>query len=102
MASFRQSFLQHDKVIHEGKKPHKCLICDYSCARKDQLKAHINAVHERMKPHKCSICDYSFTTEGNFATLKQFMKDLIIMDLIIMDLIIMDLLITESNNYGTY
>ena len=63
--SFRKNFLQHDKAIHEGRTPHKCLICDYSCARKDQLKGHINTVHERMKPHKCSSCEYSCVTNSH-------------------------------------
>ena len=39
-------------AVHEGKKPHQCSICDYSCAYKQNLKKHIDAVHEGKKPHK--------------------------------------------------
>ena len=50
----------HIDAIHEGKKPHKCSICDHSCTTKTNLKHHFTAVHEGKKPHKCSICDQSF------------------------------------------
>jgi hypothetical protein len=36
-----------------------------------QLKIHNNAVHEGKKPHKFSICDYSFTTEGHIDTIHE-------------------------------
>ena len=39
-------------------KPYKCLICDYSCTTKGNMKNHIDAVHEGKKPYKCTICDY--------------------------------------------
>ena len=51
--------------VHEGKKPHKCSICDYSFGKKGKLKRHIQSVHEKNKPHKCSICDYTASHIGN-------------------------------------
>ena len=37
---------QHISSIHEGKKPLKCEICKYKCAKKESLKQHISTVHE--------------------------------------------------------
>ena len=53
------------KQVHEGKKPHKCSICDYSCSTTKNLKKHVEAVHDGKKPHKCSICNYSSSTKGD-------------------------------------
>ena len=57
----------HIDVVHGGKKPHKCSICDYSCTSKGSLKIHIDAVHEGKTPHKCWTCDYSV---ASMSTLK--------------------------------
>jgi uncharacterized Zn-finger protein len=35
--------------VHEGKKQHKCSICDCSFSLKGNLKAHLQLVHERNK-----------------------------------------------------
>jgi hypothetical protein len=32
--------------VHEGKKPHKCSICDYSFTIEGNLNNHINTIHE--------------------------------------------------------
>ena len=50
----------HIDAIHDGKKPHKCFICDYCFTTKHELNRHFKVVHEGKKPHKCSICDQSF------------------------------------------
>ena len=41
---------RHVVSVHEGKKPFKCEICDYSCSLKRTLKKHVAAVHEGEKP----------------------------------------------------
>ena len=49
---------------YDGKKPHKCSICDYRYSQKSNLTKHLKSVHEEKKPnkpHKCSVCDYSFS-----------------------------------------
>ena len=61
---------QHVATVHEGKKPFKCDICNFSCSQKSNMKKHVAAVHEGNKPFKCAICDYSF-----FNMLQQFMKE---------------------------
>ena len=50
----------HINVVHERKKPHESSICEYSCATNTHFKIQINLVHEGKKTHKCSICDQSF------------------------------------------
>ena len=46
--------------IHEKTKPFKCVICDYSCSLKANLKRHIESVHEERRSFKCDIPkDYS-------------------------------------------
>ena len=34
---------------HEGKKPFKCEICDYSFSRKSAMKTHVASVHIEKK-----------------------------------------------------
>ena len=41
---------KHIAVVHEGRKPFKCDICDYSCSQKCDTHKHIEAVHEGRKP----------------------------------------------------
>jgi uncharacterized Zn-finger protein len=51
--------------IHEKAKTFKCVICDYSCSLKANLKRHIESVHEKAKTFKCVICDYSCSLKAN-------------------------------------
>ena len=37
---------QHIVAIHEGKKPFKCDLCDYSCFDKGSMKKHVSSGHE--------------------------------------------------------
>jgi len=60
----RMNLKQHIDSIHDGKKPHKCSICDQSFSQKGHLKEHTDSVHEGKKPHKCSICGQSFSKKG--------------------------------------
>ena len=45
--------------VHEGKKPFRCEVCDYSCTEKRNMIRHISLVHEGKK-NKCDICNKKF------------------------------------------
>ena len=61
----------HIQVVHEGKKPFKCTLCDASFTKKSYMvthiasvhegKKHIESKHEKKRPYKCSKCDACFT-----------------------------------------
>ena len=52
----KQGLKMHKLSVHDGKKPFKCEVCDYSCSQKGHLNRHIASVHEGMKPFKCEKC----------------------------------------------
>ena len=41
----RGNLKNHIEVVHEGKKPFKCIICDSSFTWNSHLKGHIPSVH---------------------------------------------------------
>ena len=48
--------------VHEGKKPFRCSMCDYSCSEIDLMKSHmimhpVESVYECNKSNKCSSFD---------------------------------------------
>ena len=43
------SMNDHVASVHEGVKPFKCDICQYSCSEKDSMKKHVASVHEEKK-----------------------------------------------------
>jgi uncharacterized Zn-finger protein len=47
----------HIEVVHEGKKPFKCTLCDTSFTKKALMVTHIASIHEGKKPFSCSICN---------------------------------------------
>ena len=40
----------HVASVHEGKKPFKCDMCDYSFSLKNTMKRHVMTVHGGKKP----------------------------------------------------
>ena len=40
----------HVGLIHEKKKPFKCIICDISFSRKGSLNVHVGSAHEKKNP----------------------------------------------------
>ena len=54
------SLKSHNAAIHEGRKPHKCTICDANFSQKGNLNVHVASVHEEKKSFKCTICNASF------------------------------------------
>ena len=70
--SLKSSLKRHVASIHEGNKPFKCDICNYMCSLKGNLKKHVSLVHEDNKSFKCGICDYSCSLKS---MLHQSMKE---------------------------
>ena len=49
----------HVSSVHEGMKPFRCDICDFSSSHFSSMNRNVESVHEGKKPFKCNICDYS-------------------------------------------
>jgi len=61
----------HTTSVHEEKKLHKCLFCNFTTSSdkfKQILENHTASVHETNKPHKCSVCNCSFSLKHSLKT----------------------------------
>ena len=61
----------HVSMVHEGKKPFKCSICEYCCSLKHHIKSHAASVHERKKPFKCNIYDNNCFLKNSIASVHE-------------------------------
>ena len=57
--AFKISKYVHVASVHEGMKPFRCDICDFSSSHFSSMNRNVESVHEGKKPLKCNICDYS-------------------------------------------
>ena len=48
-------------TVHEGKKPFRCVTCDFSFSGLEDLNNHISAIDEGKKPFKCVACNISYS-----------------------------------------
>ena len=58
----KRVLLAHVKGVHAKQRTHKCNICSFSAASKQQLKAHMNA-HLNLHPYACELCKFSCVKE---------------------------------------
>ena len=49
-------------LVHEGKKPFQCNICEYSTSQKQHLQTHIESVHQGNR-FNFQTCDSNFSDE---------------------------------------
>ena len=56
---------KHVVSVHEGNKPFKCDVCEYTSPQTVDFKKHVASVHEGKKPFKCKICDKSISGKSN-------------------------------------
>ena len=62
---FKQNLKRHFETVHEGKKPFKCNLCEFSSASNYGLDCHEKSIHLREKPFKCDTCEACFGLENN-------------------------------------
>ena len=51
--------LQTHKTTHSSEKPERCTICEYSCIRKVDMKVHMMQGHTGKRPFKCVQCNFA-------------------------------------------
>ena len=61
----KRNMNQHVAVVHEGKKPFQCEICNSCFSKKVGLEKHISSVHDGNKPFKCNLCQYATVHKGD-------------------------------------
>ena len=62
---FKQNLKRHIETVHEGKKPFKCNLCEFSSASSYGLDCHEKSIHLLEKPFKCDTCEACFGLESN-------------------------------------
>ena len=63
---YKGSFNSGQNVLKKrGRCATKCYICKISFSHNSSLKTHIAMVHEGKKPFKCPICDYTVHKKGH-------------------------------------
>ena len=58
----KRGLIAHIKGVHAKQRTHKCNICSFTAASKQQLKAHMNA-HLNIHPYACELCKFSCVKE---------------------------------------
>ena len=51
---------RHLRIVHEGRKDHKCEHCGKEYAEKKRLKTHIKREHDNIRDEKCNQCGKLF------------------------------------------
>ena len=58
-------------VVHEGKKPYQCSICNAKFSLKNDLNKHlVSTVHSRGKLNSCTICN-AYKSRSCWTTLSK-------------------------------
>ena len=53
----------HIRVVHDGKRPYKCTLCNNTFTQSSHMKTHIKRVHLKSESYQCTICEQFYTTE---------------------------------------
>ena len=61
----KRNMNQHVAVVHEGKKPFECELCNACFSKKVGLETHISMVHDGNKSFECNLCQFATATENN-------------------------------------
>ncbi|XP_033120367.1 zinc finger protein 252-like [Anneissia japonica] len=55
-----RALLKRHELLHQDKKGFRCITCDKTFRRSDDLTRHNNSTHSGKKPYSCEICGKTF------------------------------------------
>ena len=65
----------HIKVVHEGRRDHKCEICGKGFVGSRDLVRHVQSVHQNIKEYKCNHCTKEFAYQSSLKNhIKKYHK----------------------------
>ncbi|KZM21786.1 metal ion binding [Ascochyta rabiei] len=60
-------------ALHEGKKPHKCRFCEFTCADSSNLSKH-ERTHQTLRPYRCPHANCTFKPDCRWENLKRHLR----------------------------
>ncbi|KAI4687656.1 uncharacterized protein J4E88_003247 [Alternaria novae-zelandiae] len=60
-------------ALHEGKKPHKCRFCEFTCADSSNLSKH-ERTHQTLRPYRCPHPNCTFKPDCRWENLKRHLR----------------------------
>ena len=59
-AMWQCNYIATIAAVHDGKKSHKCHVCEKDFSKMDDLSNHIAICHEGKNPIKCEFCEKKY------------------------------------------
>ncbi|CAG5156846.1 uncharacterized protein ALTATR162_LOCUS4639 [Alternaria atra] len=70
---YMKTLQTHISALHEGKKPHKCRFCDFTCADSSNLSKH-ERTHQTLRPYRCPHLNCTFKPDCRWENLKRHLR----------------------------
>ena len=56
----KSTLTNHQRMVHERRRPHECKVCSRTFASRHGLNNHVQLIHEHQQPHCCEVCGRRF------------------------------------------
>ena len=64
-AAKRHDLKLHVRAIHDKARDFPCVLCEYKATQVGSLRRHVEVIHQQIKRFECEVCHHKSSCKGN-------------------------------------